>query len=147
MGLNMKRSSFSKNLLLLAALFCTASLLFFANACKETTGVVDGHGAEISPLTFSIIATAGLCGTIEHSSTVNATVCQGGVIEPCGTVIVKEGGNISFSITPLDQYAIMHILVDDVPVVPANEYMFTNVRENHKIHVTFTNGDSGDNGE
>lgn len=92
---------------------------------------IDETNAGIPKGTYTIIASAG----------------EGGTIEPSGTVIVHEGGNISFSITPHDQYIIMDILVDNGPVVHAKEYTFTNVRDNHTIHVTFAYGDSGDNGE
>ena len=92
---------------------------------------IDEAVTGIPPFTYTIIVSAG----------------EGGIIEPSGTVVVQEGGSITFSIIPHEQYEIMYILVDNEPVDPANEYKFTNIRDNHTIHARFTKKiDSGDNG-
>jgi subtilisin family serine protease len=87
---------------------------------------INENGTGIPPFSFTIFATAG----------------EGGTIEPSGKVIVPEGGSISFSITPDDYYVIKYVLVDDVPEIPAKEYNFTNVRDNHTINVIFWPGEN-----
>lgn len=71
---------------------------------------------------------------------IEVTVGANGSISPSGTVVVLEGTNKKFTITPNDEYVIGDVLVDGVSVkdqLVGNTYTFTNVTTNHTISVTF----------
>ncbi len=87
--------------------------------------------APVSSTTYTIIATAGANGTIT----------------PNGVITVNEGATQTFRITPNNGYRIATVMVDDVNVindVVDFEYTFYNVTADHRINVTFTNGDAVD---
>ena len=87
--------------------------------------------APVSSTTYTIIATAGANGTIT----------------PNGVITVNEGATQTFRITPNNGYRIATVMVDDVNVlddVVDFQYTFYNVTADHRINVTFTNGDAVD---
>ena len=87
--------------------------------------------APVSSTTYTIIATAGANGTIT----------------PNGVITVNEGATQTFRITPNNGYRIATVMVDDVSVIDDVvdfEYTFYNVTADHRINVTFTNGDAVD---
>ncbi len=87
--------------------------------------------APVSSTTYTIIATAGANGTIT----------------PNGVITVNEGATQTFRITPNNGYRIATVMVDDVNVIDDVvdfEYTFYNVTADHRINVTFTNGDAVD---
>ena len=69
--------------------------------------------------------------------TISATAAIGGTISPSGDVMVAQGDNQTFTITPSPSYSIVDVLVDGVSQGPITSYMFTNVQANHSISVTF----------
>ncbi len=77
--------------------------------------------------------------------TINATAGAGGSIEPSGEVIVPEGEDKTFTITPGEGYVIDDVLVDGKSVIDSvvieedgvGTYTFINVTENHTIHAIF----------
>ena len=73
--------------------------------------------------------------TLTH--TIVATAGTGGSISPSGNVIVKDGENQTFNITPNNCYDIQDVLVDSVSVGPVSSYPFTNVTKDHTINATF----------
>ena len=84
-----------------------------------------------STTTYTIIATAG----------------ANGAITPNGVITVNEGANQTFRITPNNGYRIATVMVDDVNVIDDVvdfQYTFYNVTADHRINVTFTNGDAVD---
>ncbi|MBK9290885.1 MAG: hypothetical protein IPM52_04575 [Bacteroidetes bacterium] len=78
--------------------------------------------AEFSQITFTITATSG----------------TGGSISPSGQVIVPQGGNQTFSITPNAGYFIANVLVNGQSVGAVSSYTFTNVQANQSIHAEFS---------
>ena len=87
--------------------------------------------APVSSTTYTIIATAGANGTIT----------------PNGVITVNEGATQTFRITPNNGYRIATVMVDDVNVIDEVvdfQYTFYNVTADHRINVTFTNGDAVD---
>ena len=74
-------------------------------------------------------------GSSAHISAVAGT---GGSISPSGNVVVNEGANQSFSITPNAGYVISRVTVDGVNQSALSSYTFSNVTANHTITVTFT---------
>jgi len=69
--------------------------------------------------------------------TVTATAGPHGSISPAGSVLVNQGANQSFTITPDANYNIKTVLVDGVSVGPVSSYSFTNITVDHTIAVTF----------
>lgn len=72
--------------------------------------------------------------------TITATAGTGGTIDPPGDVIVTEGNDQTFTITPNTGYVISNLVVDDVSIDPVNSYTFMNVTKNHSISAAFAEG-------
>jgi uncharacterized spore protein YtfJ len=70
--------------------------------------------------------------------TITATAGAGGSISPSGAVVVPQGGNQTFTITPNAGYLISNVLVNGQSVGAVSFYTFTNVQSNQSIHATFT---------
>jgi len=70
--------------------------------------------------------------------TITATAGANGSISPSGDVIVLDGDNQSFTITPDTGYVVADVLVDDVSVGPLTSYPFNNVLADHTISASFT---------
>ena len=67
-------------------------------------------------------------------------VCNGGMIEPVGNVLVEHGNNKTFTITPDPDYEIDCVYIDgifDSAAIADSFYTFNNVVENHTIMVCF----------
>lgn len=75
----------------------------------------------VIPPTFSIVAGAGANGSIS----------------PSGTVVVDQGANQTFTITPNSGYSVSSVTVDGASVGAVTSYTFTNVQTNHAITATF----------
>jgi ABC-type transporter MlaC component len=80
--------------------------------------------------------------TIEASSaidtyTITASAGANGSIDPAGSVVVNEGDNVTFTITPATGYHVLDVLVDSATVGPVTSYEFTNVTANHTIEASF----------
>jgi parallel beta-helix repeat protein len=95
---------------------------------------------------FSMILSLALlsaCGGVTPTSyTITATAGAGGSISPSGAVMVSEGSNQTFTITPDEGYQIVDILVDDISIGSVGTYNFTNIVQNHTIQVSFIVGTS-----
>jgi len=76
------------------------------------------------------------------SHTITATAGSGGSIAPSGAVLVADGADTTFTITPNACFQIADVLVDGVSVGAVPNYTFTNVTADHTIHATFTAGSS-----
>ena len=70
--------------------------------------------------------------------TITASAGPNGSISPSGDVIVNEGLDQSFTITPDTGYQIDDVLVDENSVGTVSSYTFTNVIQNHSISATFS---------
>ena len=69
--------------------------------------------------------------------TITSSAETGGTISPLGTVMVSEGSSQTYTITPLQGYAIYSVLVDGNSVGTDSTYKFTDISEDHTISVTF----------
>ncbi|HXB01483.1 MAG TPA: chitobiase/beta-hexosaminidase C-terminal domain-containing protein [Opitutaceae bacterium] len=74
-----------------------------------------------SPTTFTITASAGANGSIS----------------PSGGVVVNQGANQSFTITPNSGYNVSSVTVDGSGQGAITSYTFSNVQANHTISATF----------
>ena len=88
-------------------------------------------------------ATSGKNGTsnsfdviVKH--TITASAGTGGTISPTGTVLINDGANQTFTITPNTGYHIATLTVDGSAVTPAATYTFTSVTANHTIAASFS---------
>jgi subtilisin-like proprotein convertase family protein len=71
-------------------------------------------------------------------STIVASAGTGGTISPSGNVIVPNGANQMFTITPDACYSIADVLVDGSSVGAVTSYTFFNVTTGHTISASFT---------
>lgn len=69
--------------------------------------------------------------------TITATAGTGGSISTGKYVSVREGDSAGFTMTPDKGYVIADVLVNGKSVGAVANYVFTNVRSNHSITVTF----------
>ena len=72
-----------------------------------------------------------------QSYTITATAGADGSIDPSGAVVVNQGDDTTFTITPNTGCHRLSILVDGEPVTVAPTYTFENVTADHTIHATF----------
>ena len=87
------------------------------------SNITENHTVSVS---FSII-----------TYTISASAGIGGSISPSGNISVNHGSNKTFSISPNSGYKIDNVIVDGISVGSVNSYTFSNITENHTIHVTF----------
>lgn len=73
--------------------------------------------------------------------TITASAGTNGNISPTGTVIVRDGENQVFTITPDSGYSIADVLVDGSSVGAVNTYTFVNVVTDHTIAASFSSDD------
>jgi hypothetical protein len=71
--------------------------------------------------------------------TITATAGDNGSISPSGSVIVEQGSNATFTMTPASKYYVDNIYVDGRAVGSFTTYTFKNVRSDHTISVIFEN--------
>src|SRR5207249_10118435 len=72
-----------------------------------------------------------------NTFTITASAGAGGTISPSGSVVVNQGNNQTFTITPSTCFVISNVLVDGVSQGAISSYTFTNVQANHTISATF----------
>lgn len=104
-----------------------------------------GHGLARADLAVSKAAGFEPPPAVTH--TITATAGEGGMIDPSGDVVVNEGEDQTFIITPNTGYKISDVTVDGDSKGAIDNYTFKNVTSNHAIHATFEEKvDDGDNG-
>jgi hypothetical protein len=69
--------------------------------------------------------------------TITASAGSGGSISPTGNVVVNQGANQSFTITPNSGFSISSVTVDGANQGAISSYTFSNVQANHTISATF----------
>jgi len=85
---------------------------------------------------------AALAGASPVTHTITASAGTGGSIAPSGAVVVSNGANQSFTITPASCHTIADVLVDNVSVGAVASYNFTNVTADHTIAASFASAPS-----
>ncbi len=74
-----------------------------------------------------------------YAGTITASAGPGGIISPSGTVVVSEGGEQTFTITP--DGGVADVLVDNSSVGAVSSYTFSNVAGHHSITASFVCND------
>ncbi len=72
-----------------------------------------------------------------NTHTITATAGANGSISPTGNVTVNHGSNRTFTISASANYHVQDVRVDGVSVGAVSSYTFTNVTQNHTVHVIF----------
>lgn len=77
--------------------------------------------------------------TLEHNVyTIFASSSIGGIITPSGSILVEEGNNQEFTLTPDENALIFSLVVDNELITDIQpHYTFYNVIENHTIRVEY----------
>lgn len=105
----------------------------------NSNGTVDGSLAStdstvVETYEIPVIVTPNLS---TQSHTISATSGTGGSVSPNGLTEVAAGSNAKFRFTPDAGYAVESVFVDGEDLGKLAAYEFSNVRENHNLHVTF----------
>jgi hypothetical protein len=69
---------------------------------------------------------------------ISADAGEGGSITPSGSVILFEGSDQYYEITPARDYRILDVIVDNHSLGAINEFTFSNITSNHSLSVRFT---------
>ncbi|TMQ71846.1 MAG: hypothetical protein E6K81_09095, partial [Candidatus Eisenbacteria bacterium] len=88
-----------------------------------------------------LMCAALLCGIAPRADaatySIDASAGSGGTISPSETILVAEGTDQTFTITPDAHYHVADVLVDGASVGAVTTYTFTNVTANHTIAASF----------
>jgi hypothetical protein len=74
---------------------------------------------------------------IPATHTISASAGANGAIAPSGSVIVTNGNDQAFTITPASCYSVADVLVDSLSVGAVSSYTFSNVTADHTISASF----------
>jgi len=103
------------------------------------------HSVRIAAL-FCLVGTLAVmgltAGTPQNFRTITAFAGAGGKIAPSGAVTVPHGMDQVFTITTTTGFKIVDVMVDGVSAGAVSTYTFSNVRQDHRIDVTFINSES-----
>lgn len=75
---------------------------------------------------------------LANKKTVYAMASIGGVIEPSGPVHFNPGDTVRINITPLPDYIISDVLVDEVSVGSKPQVIIENISGNHRVQAIFS---------
>lgn len=93
----------------------------------------------LSLAAFAAVAFAFLLpvAALAQTFTITASAGVNGGIAPNGAVVVSQGADQLFTITPNTGYHVLDVLVDAVSVGAVTSHNFTNVQADHTIDATF----------
>ncbi|MGE5180169.1 MAG: LamG-like jellyroll fold domain-containing protein [Bacteroidota bacterium] len=103
--------------------------------------LVDGSSVgAVGTYTFTAVTAAHTISATFAINTYTITASAGpnGGIEPAGDVVVDQGADKTFTITPAAGYHVADVLVDGSSVGAVGSYTFTAVTAAHTISATFT---------
>lgn len=126
----------------------------YGQTCTVTASANNGYaftnwtenGSQVSTnasYSFTVTGNRNLVANFaQNTHTIHATAGANGIITPSGTITVAHGANQSFSMIPDSDYEIQDVYIDGNPVGAMSSYTFTNVTDDHYIHVIFTHVDA-----
>ena len=99
-------------------------------------------GGSVGPVTSytftNVTADHTIAASFEiETHTITASAGSNGSISPSGSVVVNDGDDQSFTITPAANYHVADVLVDGGSVGAVTSYTFTDVTADHTISATF----------
>ena len=119
----------------------------FSANCADITQVIIGGVSQGPISTYTMTATAPLpkieIQTVQKQYIITGTPLGGadpmGYITPAGSTTINCGENITYEFYPEPQHRVSLLLIDgvSVPIPLSKTYTFTNVQENHTIHIEF----------
>lgn len=68
---------------------------------------------------------------------ITATAGENGSIHPADTVMIPHGGDTLFTFLPDAGYTVYNVIVNGDSIGPMDSYLFSDVTQNHSIHVEF----------
>ena len=101
-----------------------------------SVGAVSSYTFTNVTANHTISATFSAIPPVTH--TITASAGANGAISPSGSVVVTQGANQTFTITPNSGYQIASVLVDGLSQGAVASYTFTNVTASHTISATFS---------
>lgn len=118
-----------------------ASATAVANNGYYFTGWTGMVTSAINPLTVTVSGTRSVTATFATTPVIQYTITAAsganGIISPAGSVMVAQGGNITYTFTPAVNYHVAAVLVDSVPIGAPVSYTFTAMATNHTISSSF----------
>ena len=78
---------------------------------------------------------------VPKTFTITASAGANGSITPSGNTQVNFGNTQAYTLSPANGYVVESVVVDNMNMGALNSYIFTNVTDNHTIHVTFRPAD------
>ena len=78
---------------------------------------------------------------VPKTFTITASAGANGSITPSGNTSVNFGNTQAYTLSPANGYVVESVVVDNMNMGALNSYIFTNVTDNHTIHVTFRPAD------
>ena len=78
---------------------------------------------------------------VPKTFTITASAGANGSITPNGNTSVNFGNTQAYTLSPANGYVVESVVVDNMNMGALNSYIFTNVTDNHTIHVTFRPAD------
>jgi len=113
----------------------TLNILFAPAQPKNYSAIITFSSLDAANKTVTLSG-KGVPATYNITTTANGN----GTIDPEGIITVDYLGSVGFRFYPNDNYRIVNVLVDGVAndnAIAAGSYLFSNVTENHTIHVAF----------
>ncbi len=102
--------------------------------------IVDGSNkGAVASYTFSNVTSShSIQAYFKGSYTITASGGNKGSISPEGSIVVPEGGNQTFTITPNNGWGVDYIRVDGIQIDPVFSYTFSDVTSDHAIFASFS---------
>lgn len=70
--------------------------------------------------------------------TISVVAGEGGLITPSGSIVLFEGSDKTYEISPSPDYRILDVIVDDHSLGAVKEFTFNNITSDHTLSVKFT---------
>lgn len=102
---------------------------------EETMNFLKTFMVIVSILLITLCFTG--CPSSPKEYTITASSGPNGSIDPSGEITVIEGDNQSFTMLPNSDASILDVTVDGASIGVVSSYVFSDVTEDHTIHVTF----------